>query len=151
MKDLKDLVTEEKKRNEVIADCVQLVNDEVKSKGGLGGAAVKAAFAVVKAIKPGILEESVDSLLDEFVEALQTYYARYQDEGSPGTLSSYLPPRATDVAEDLLGITDRRAERASNKTLVKAYKKLRPKGKVHVEQAVPGIGRVLDKHTPSLS
>jgi hypothetical protein len=54
------------------------------------------------------------------------------------------------MAEALLSITDQRARRASNKTMVKAYNKLRPKGKVHVEAATPGIGRVLDKHVGRL-
>jgi hypothetical protein len=145
VKQLKSIIEGENQRPEVIDDCVQLINAEVKSKRGFSGAAVKAAFAVVKALKPRILEESVDGLLDDFVEVLQPYYEGFQQDGS-GRLETYLDRRADQVAESLLGITDRRAERASNKTLVKAYKKLRPKGKVHVEQAVPGIGRVLDKH-----
>jgi hypothetical protein len=149
VKDLKHLAEDETKRGAVIADCVELVKAEVKSKRGIAGVAVKAGFAVVKAIKPKILEESVDSLLDDFVAALQPYFQRFQEEGA-SKLEAYLPQRASDVAESLLTITDARAERASNKTLVKAYYKLRPKGKVHVEQATPGIGRVLDKHVPDL-
>jgi hypothetical protein len=150
VKELKNLASDPVKRKPVIADCVSLINAEVKSKGGLGGLAVKAAFAVVKAIKPHILEESVDNLLDEFVEALQPLYATYQEEGNVGTLEAYLPRHGEAMADALLAITDRRAERAKNKTLANAYFKLRPKGKVHVEQAAPGIGRVLDKHIPSL-
>lgn len=149
MKQLKSIIEGESQRAAVIGDCVQLINTEVKSKRGLSGAAVKAAFAVVKALKPRILEESVDGLLDDFIDVLQPYYEGFQQDGS-GKLETYLDRRGDQVAESLLGITDRRAERASNKTLVKAYKKLRPKGKVHVEQAVPGIGRVLDKHTPTI-
>lgn len=151
MKELKDIISDPGKRKLVIADCVDLVNAEVKSKGGLGGIAVKAAFAVVKAIKPRILEESVDSMLDEFVVAMQPLYAKYQDEGSSGTLERYLEQRAPEMADALLAITDRRAERAKNRTLAGAYYKLRPKGKVHVEQAAPGVGRVLDKHVPALT
>jgi hypothetical protein len=149
VKDLKNLIAESPKRDVVVADCVALINSEVKSKSGLSGVAVKAAFAVVKALKPRILEESVESLLDEFVDQLQPYYARYQEEGSPGTLESYLGARAESLADSLLSITDKRAGRSKNKTMVKAYEKLRPKGKVHVAQAAPGIGRVLDKNVSS--
>lgn len=150
MKQLKSIIEDEGDRELMIRDCVALINSEVKSKSGFSGMAVKAAFALVKAIKPRILEESVDGLIDDFVEALQPYYEAYQNDGNPGSLETYLDQRGERVAESLLGITDRRAERASNKTMVKAYKKLRPKGKVHVEQAVPGIGRVLDRHTVKL-
>jgi len=150
VKNLSDLVKEPEPRQAVIADCVQLINDEVKSKKGFSGAAVKAAFALVKAIKPRILEDSVDSLLDDFTAAMQPFYERYQQAGAAGTLEAYLPPLGAEIAEALLSITDRRADRSKNKTMVKAYHKLRPKGLVHVEQAVPGIGRVLDRHIGKL-
>jgi hypothetical protein len=150
VKDLKNLISEPKKREALITDCVHLVGAEVKSKTGLGGMAVKAAFAVVKAFRPRILEDSVDGLLNEFVAVLQPFYERYQGEGSAGTLEAYLGSRASEVADQLLSITDGRAERTRHKTLAKAYYQLRPKGKVHVEQATPGIGRVLDKHVGSL-
>jgi hypothetical protein len=150
VKELKNLANDPVKRKPVIADCVDLINAEVKSKGGLSGMAVKAAFAVVKALKPHILEESVENLLDEFVEAMQPLYSTFQEEGSVGTLEAYLPRHAESMADALLAITDRRAERAKNKTLANAYFKLRPKGKIHVGQAAPGIGRVLDKHVGSL-
>lgn len=150
MKQLKDIIEDEGKRKAVVGDCVVLVNSEVKSKGGLSGLAVKAAFALVKAIKPRILEESVDGLIDDFVEVIQPFYESFQNDAGSGSLATYLEQRGERVAESLLGITDRRAERSSNKTMVKAYKKLRPKGKVHVEQAVPGIGRVLERHTADL-
>jgi len=150
VKDLSNLVSEETSRQQVIQDCVSLIDGEVRSKKGLGGVAVKAAYAVVKAIHPKIISESVNNLLDDFIGQLQTFYARYQEEGASGSLESYLLARSSEVAESLLSITDRRAQRANNKTLVKAYNKLRPKGKVHVEAAAPGIGRVLDKHVGRL-
>lgn len=146
MKHLQEAIDTPDKRQRVIADCVDLVNSEVKSKKGLSGAAVKAAFAVVKAIKPNILEESVDSLLDDFIAQLNPFFERFDQEGRKGTMEGYLQARGDAVAEALLSITDGRAKRASNKTLVKAYNKLRPKGKEHVVAAAPGIGRVLDKH-----
>jgi len=150
LKDLRKLAAEPEKREKVIVDCVGLINAEVKSKKGLSGAAVKAAFAIVKAVKRRILEDSVESLLDDFTEALQAFYEQYQQAGSTGSLEDYLSRRGAEVAEALLGITDRRAGRSKNKTVVKAYNKLRPKGLVHVEQATPGIGRMLDKHVGSL-
>ena len=150
MKQLSDLLQEPAKRQPVINDCVQLIHSEVKAKKGFTGIAVKGAFKLVLALKPSILEESVDSLLDDFVGKLQPFYEGYQQAGESGTLSAYMGSRSSDVAESLLSITDARAQRASNKTLVKAYNGLRPKGKVHVEAAAPGIGRVLDKHIGSL-
>ena len=150
MKQLKDLVEDSAKREKIINDCVTLIDEEVASKRGLSGAAVKAAYMVVKKIKPGVIRESVNNLADEFIGEAQPFYEKYQDEGSKGTLEQYFRPRASEIAEALLGVTDRRAQRASNKTMVKAYNRLRPKGKQHVEAAVPGVGRMLDKSVGQL-
>ena len=150
MKELKNLISDPPQREQLITDCVDLINSEVRSKSGLSGMAVKTAFSVIKAIKPRILEDSVDSLLDEFVDALQPFYASYQEGGEQGSMESYLDARRSEVSDGLLAITDRRAARSRNKTIPKAYNKLRPKGKTHVEAATPGVGRVLDKHLPSL-
>ena len=58
--------------------------------------------------------------------------------------------RADEVAEGLLAVTDRRAQRARNKVLIKAYRKLRPLGKGHVAVAVPALGALLDRHMTTL-
>ena len=144
--DLRKVVEDPQRRPLVIKDCAALVDSEVKSKSGLSGVAVKTAYSVVKAIKPGFIEAAIDGLLDEWAEELQQFCQRHQDEGSSEPLERYLEARAADVAEGLLSVTDRRADRSNAKAAVKAYHKLRPKGKAHVQMAVPGLGRLLDKH-----
>lgn len=150
MKELVTLVGSTERRRAVIRDCVELVEREVRSKSGITGFAVKTAFTVVKALKPSIIDELVDALLDEFVGQLEPFFAEYQREGSTQPLERYLALRSDQVAESLLAVTDRRAERSTNRTLVSAYQKLRPKGKEHVVAAVPGVGRVLDRHVGAL-
>ena len=54
MPTLTDMLLVPGNRPKVIADCVQLINEEVDSKGGLTGLAVKGAYALVKAVKPGL-------------------------------------------------------------------------------------------------
>ncbi|MCC6750747.1 MAG: hypothetical protein IT371_24030 [Deltaproteobacteria bacterium] len=150
MKDLRTIASDPEKRKTLIKDCVELLDSEVKSKTGLSGIAVKTAYGLVKAIKPGVVEESFDNLLDDFTEVLQSYFQKYQEEGSRGTVEAYLAARSADVAESLLGITDRRAAKSSSRTMVKAYEKLRPKGKTHVESAVPRMGRMIEKHAATM-
>lgn len=132
-------------RPKVIADCVTLIQEEVDSKGGLTGLAVKGAFAVVKAVKPGFVTEAVDHMLDDFVRRLEPFYADAQARNEP--VSAVMNARATEVADALLAISDERAGRAKNQTLKKAYEKLRPTGKKHVEAAVPRVGRLIAKYT----
>jgi hypothetical protein len=131
-------------RPKVIADCVQLINEEVDSKGGLTGLAVKGAYALVKAVKPGFVPEAVDHMLDDFVKRLEPFWADAQTKNEP--VGALMNARAPQVADALLAISDERAQRAKQQNLKKAYEKLRPTGKKHVEAAVPRVGRLIAKY-----
>jgi hypothetical protein len=131
-------------RPKVVADSVRVIDEEVDSKGGLTGLAVKGTYAVVKAVKPGLVSEAVDGMLDDFVKQLEPFYAAAQAKNEP--VGPALSSRAGEVAEALLAISDGRAPRAKNQTLKKAYEKLRPTGKKHVEAAIPRIGRLIGKY-----
>jgi hypothetical protein len=131
-------------RPKLVVDCVRLIDEEVDSKGGLTGLAVKGAYALVKAVKPGFVSEAVENMLDDFVKRLEPFYAAAQAKGEP--VGPAMNARAGEVAEALLAISDERSQRAQNQTLKKAYAKLRPTGKKHVEAAVPRIGRLIGKY-----
>jgi len=145
MPTLKETLLTSERRPTLVDACVQLVDDEVAAKGGLGGLAVKGAYAIVKKVKPGIIRDAVSSLLDEFVGKLEPFFAAHQNGGN-GPFDAYLRARSAEVASALLGVTDAKAQKAKNRTIKKAYEKLRPTGQKHVEAAVPGIGRVISAH-----
>ena len=145
MTTLKEVLTAPAQRPKVISDCVGLIDEEVKAKSGISGLAIKGAYAVVKAVKPGFITEAVDHMLDDFVSKLEPFFERAQVAGQTATI--YLTARPAEVADALLSISDERATRAKNQTVKKTYEKLRPTGKKHVEAAVPGIGRLIDQHT----
>jgi hypothetical protein len=144
MPSLKEVLTAPGRRKEVIADCVTVIDQEVASKGGLTGLAVKAAYATVKAVKPGIIPHAVDDLLDEFAEKLEPFHGQAQGASQP--IDEYLGGRASEVAEALLSVTDARAKKSKHATIRKAYEKLRPSGKKHVTDAMPRVGRLLKKY-----
>ena len=136
------------KRKAVIDDCALLIDEEVKKKGGFSGAAIKLAFAAVKAVKPGFIAEAVDHLLDDFANRMDPFYqAHLTGAGSARSLPSHFSEQSGAIAEALLGITDARAQKAQNAVVKKSYEKLRPSAKKHVEEAVPGIARLVEKHT----
>jgi hypothetical protein len=145
MPTLKEILLVPGNRPKVIADCSTLIQEEVDSKGGLSGLAIKAAYAVVKAIKPGFITESVDHMLDDFVSRLEPFWADAQAKNEP--VAALMNARAGQVADALLSISDERAARAKNQAAKKAYEKLRPTGKKHVEAAVPRLGRLIAKYT----
>ena len=142
---LKEALLSEAQRSTVLTDCEKVIDEEVAAKSGFSGLAVKGAFAMVKAIKPGIIHESVNALLDEFVEKMEPFYADFKSKGT-GTLEGYFSARPSEVADALLGVTDARARKSTNSTLKKAYESLRPKGKLHVETALPRLARMVAKH-----
>lgn len=144
---LADVLLQDGKRPQVIDDCAAFLDDEVAAKKGVAGLAIKGGYAVIKKLKPGIIAEAFDSLLDDFVDRLEPFFGESQRAGQ--RFVQFAPPRAGDIAEALLDITDTRAKRAENKVMLRTYQKLRPFAKKNVEQAVPGIGRLIDKHTPA--
>lgn len=135
------------KRPKLLSDCARMIDEEVASKGGLTGLAIKAAYKVVCAIKPGLIPEMMDSLLDDFVARLEPFFAQHLGGGGdPKAFGGALTARRSEVADALLGITDDRAKRAKNETLKSAYGKLRPQAKKNVEEAIPRVGRTLGPH-----
>jgi hypothetical protein len=143
MSTLKEILTRPGIRPQVIADCERLIEEEVSSKG-LAGIPIKAAYAVVKAVKPGFVPEVIDHMLDDFSERLDPIYQAAIAKNEP--VSAYFNSHTGDVAEALLSITDQRAQRAKNQALKSAYEKLRSSAKKHVEAAVPRLGRLVAKH-----
>jgi len=142
---MQEVLADQAKRKTLIEDCAQLIDDEVKRKGGISGMAIKTGYKMVKGFKPGFIPRTVDALLDDFASALQPVAQEAQEKGK--SVGAYFIQEKSRVADNLLGITDKRAERSSHKTIKNAYEKLRPTAKKHVEEAVPGVGRLIEKYT----
>lgn len=137
-------------RPKVVADCVALVENQVKQKGGLSGVAIKGAYGTIKRIKKGFVTEVIEALLDDWLDKIQTYYDTWSSEGS-GTLSDYLSTRSDNVAEDLLTVTDVRAQNSRHTTARKAYQKMRGSAKKHVIEAVPPLARLIERNLEEIS
>lgn len=144
MGNLKEIVAEPAKREEILDECLQVLDAEVKDKGGLGGVAIKTAYKMAKGIAPGMIRKIVNVLLDQFLEALQPFH----DEAASANkdVKQHMVSRKTDVANALLAITDARAEREGAGPLKKGYQKLRPSALKHVESAVPRVAAMVAKH-----
>ena len=57
---LSDVLKDDAKKNAIVNDCCTLLDEEVASKGGLSGLAVKAGYSAVKGIKPGFVKHTVE-------------------------------------------------------------------------------------------
>lgn len=146
MASLTDILCTPDNRPKVIRDAAKLVEDEVNAKGGLSGLAIKAGYRAVKAIKPALISEAIDSMLERFVERLEPLHQEWITGGKAQPFDAFLNARTSKVANALLGVTDDRARSIANSTIKKTYEALRPHGEKNVVAAVPGLGRLLIRY-----
>jgi hypothetical protein len=131
----------EPQRPGVIKDCVELIDAQVKQQGFL----IKGAYSTIKAIKKGFVTETVDAMLDEWLAQIQPHYEKWEAT-KPSSLSDFMIARGDDIAEDLLKVTDRRAEKTSHTTAKKMYGRMRDGAKRHVVVAIPDLAKMIEKH-----
>jgi len=129
------------RRPAVIEDCVALIDAQVKQKGFV----IKSAYATIKAIKRKFVPEVVDALLDDWLGKLQPHYDKWQ-VAKTTPLKDFMVARSEDVAEDLLSVTDQRAEKTSHTTAKKMYLRMRDGAKKNVVEAIPDLAKMLEKH-----
>ncbi|HEY6038269.1 MAG TPA: hypothetical protein VIV58_28500 [Kofleriaceae bacterium] len=138
---LVDTLGREPVRPKVIEETVQLIDGQVKTKGFL----IKGAYSTIKTIKKGFVAETVDALLDDWLGKLQPHYDKWET-AKASTFADYLIARSDDVAEDLLKVTDERANKTSHTTAKKMYGRMRDSAKRNVVEAIPDLSRLLEKH-----
>ena len=125
----------------VIADCGELIDAQVKTKGFV----IKSAYATIKAIKKRFVPETVDTMLDEWLGKLSPHFDRWS-ANKTSSFADYVIARRDDVAEDLLSVTDARAARTSHTTAKKMYGRMRDGAKKNVIEAIPDLARMIEKH-----
>jgi len=145
MSSLVEKLAKDPVRPHVIADCVELIEAQVKQKGFV----IKSAYATIKAIKKKFIPEVVDTMLDEWLDKLQPHYDRWSAAKS-SSFSDYVVARGDDVAEDLLSVTDARAARTSHTTAKKMYGRMREGAKKNVIEAIPHLAQLIEKHLAAL-
>jgi len=141
MSNLVETLGKEPLRAAVIADCVELIDAQVKQKGFV----VKSAYAMIKGIKKRFVPEVVDSLLDDWLGKIQPHFDKWEATKA-SALADFMVSRSDDVAEDLLSVTDDRAEKTSHTTAKKMYKRMRPGAKKDVIEGIPSLAKMIEKH-----
>jgi hypothetical protein len=142
---LKDRLLEAGKRPEVVSDCVVLIDHEVAAKKGVSGMVIKTGYKAFKALRPAIVKDAVEHLLDDFVTVLDKHYDASKEAGA-ASFESFAAPKDHTIANDLLGVTDAIIARSDKTALKKIYNGLRKVAEKNVAQAVPAVARLVDKH-----
>ena len=140
---LREVINDPTKKPAVVSDCAILVDEEVAAKSGLSGMAVKVGYGAVKGIKPGFVKEVVEKLLGEFADQLDPIWAVGVAKGNA---VSHLVSNKSRVADALLSVTDSKSKNAKNAMVRSTYDKLRGSAKKNVEEAVPRLAKLLEKH-----
>jgi hypothetical protein len=142
---LKEILLAQDIRLEVTADCLQLLDQEVRGKSGVSGTAVKVAYKTVKAFKPGYLQSMMERLLPDIVDNLQPFWEDFNASGA-SEFGDYLVKRSDEVSEALLSVTDKHAASSERPTILKAYRAVRGGAAKHIAAALPQVGVLMQKY-----
>jgi hypothetical protein len=129
----------------VVADCQTLIDQEVASKSGISGTAVKLAYKTANTFAAGYLQHTVESLLPDLVTELEPFWADYTTSGAAG-FGDYLAKRGDEVSEALLSVSDARAEISSRPVIIKAYRTVRGGAAKNITAALPAVGALVEKY-----
>lgn len=129
----------------IAADCTQLIEEQVSTKHGLSGLALKATYGMVKGVGPTYIPGAIGRLLPDACSALEPIWEEGLQSGNPVEHLTQHRERAADM---LLSVTDARIAKSDNGIVKGAYSKLRKSVKGDVEAAVPGLAKILDTHLP---
>ncbi|MDF5710109.1 MAG: hypothetical protein PUP90_21180 [Nostoc sp. S4] len=141
---LSDELLNPNKKAMVVEDCCNTIEKQVASKSGISGMALKAAFGALKGVKPGYIAYGVEQLLPQCLTALDPIWNEGVKKGDP---VGYVIANSSSTADALLSVTDARLKTVKRQIVRGTYEKLRGSAKKHVEEAVPDLANIIDKHT----
>ena len=131
------------RKEHIERDCVALIETQVAAKRGVSGIALRAVFKALKAIRPGILGQAVKRLLPEFAPSLEPHVERGCQQGD---LEGHFSEHRGAIADALLAVTDQRAERSTQRAMVKCYKSARSAAHKHTMDALPAVAKLIERH-----
>ena len=142
---LPDILLANGARQQIAADCVALVDQEISAKSGVSAAALKLAYAAVTTFAPGYYQTTVEKLVPRMLQRLQPFWVDFH-AGEGGQFGEYLANRGHDVSEALLAVTDDLAKGSPRGAIVRAYNAVRDGARNHIEAALPSVGALVEKY-----
>jgi len=142
---LPDILETAGAKQQINADCLALIEQELDAKSGVSGAALRLAHKAVVAFAPGYYESTVETLVPRFLEQLQPFWGDFQAAGG-GQFGDYLAGRGGEVAQALLSVTDGMAQGSDRAAVVKLYHGVRDGAGKHIEVALPAVGSLVQRY-----
>jgi len=129
----------------VVDDSQKLIEQELATKSGVSGTAVKVAYKTANSFASGYLRSKIEQLVPEMVIQLEPFWADFTASGS-ADFGDYLVKRDDEVSEALLAVTDAHGAQSNRPTIVRAYKAVRPSAAKHITAALPNLGAMVQKY-----
>ena len=129
----------------VVDDSQKLIEQELSTKSGVSGTAVKVAYKTANSFASGYLRGKIEQLVPEMVIQLEPFWADFTASGS-SDFGDYLVKRGDEVSEALLAVTDAHGAQSNRPTIVKAYKAVRGSAGKHITAALPNLGTMVQKY-----
>ncbi len=145
MDSLQQILLTPENQPHVIDDCVQLIDQEMATKGGVSGTAVKLAYKTANTFASGYVRGMVETLAPEMIVKLQPFWDDFSASGA-GDFGDYLVKHGEEASEALLSVTDAHAEISTRPTIQKAYRAVRGGASKHVTMALPALGALVQKY-----
>lgn len=143
MTTLSETLLTPERRPQTVDALVGVVEAEVASKSGIGGAAIKTAYKAARKIDDRIVRRAIAGMLPDFLDRLDPFWAARGAQPFGATLAA----QGDAAAEALLSVTDARAANPKHAAAAKVYGMLRGKAKDHVLAALPRLGAALEQQT----
>lgn len=142
---LSELLQDDARRAELIADLVAMVERHAGQRTGLRGITLRTGLAAVRRKLPDAIPRTVTRLLPDLVAALEPLHAQSKS-ASAAEFAKFLKRDRTRVAETLMGIADAKVERSSNAALKSFYARFRGTAEHEAEDLVPALADALARH-----
>jgi hypothetical protein len=142
---LSELLQDDARRVELIADLVAMVERHAAQRTGLRGITLRTGLAAVRRKLPDAVPRTVTRLLPDLVGALEPLQAQSKS-ATPAEFATFLKRDRTLVAETLMGIADARVERSTNAALKSFYARFRSTAEHEAEDLIPALADALARH-----
>lgn len=142
-KTIASLLDEPESRSALFRDAEEVLAARVAASRGLSGMAIRTGFAAFQKVQPGIVRSALDRLGPHFAPPMDDHWSRACETDDP---SGYFRIHASSIADDLLGVTDDMAERATSTVLLSIYRSLRGRAQSEVVAAMPDVAGLLRRH-----
>ena len=130
---------------QVVDDSQKLIEQELSTKSGVSGTAVKVAYKTANSFASGYLRGKIEQLVPEMVIQLEPFWADFAASGS-SSFGDYLVKRGDEVSEALLAVSDAHGAQSNRPIIVKAYNAVRGSAAKHITAALPNLGALVQKY-----